>query len=125
MEVTYFEFCKSIAEDFGIELMNKQKKYINQFPIKNGRRKINSFRDAVIVSKDGNEHPYMLSTSGVRNEKQLIDFDYIYIKRAKSLNQIVEEAGIALKSKPCKICEGSGFHSKGTRYFYKNIYCEN
>jgi hypothetical protein len=36
MEVTYYQFCKTIAEDFGIELNQKHKTKFNQFPIKKG-----------------------------------------------------------------------------------------
>jgi len=67
MEVTYYKFCKTISDDFGIEINKKHKTFFNQFPIKNGKRKINSFHDAIIVDKDGNEYPYMLSQT-VRNE---------------------------------------------------------
>jgi hypothetical protein len=123
MEVTYYQFCKTIAEDFGIKLNQKHKTNFNQFPIKNGKRKINSFRDATIVDKQGNEYPYMISQT-VRNEEKLIDFDYIYITRPKNLTQIIEETGVVLKSKSCKICEGGGWYSQGTKYFYKEISCE-
>jgi hypothetical protein len=123
MEVTYYQFCKTIAKDFGIELNKKYKTKFNQFPLINGKRKINSFHDAVIVDSKGNEYPYMISQT-VRNEEKLIDFDYIYVTRPKNLNQITEETGVVLKSKSCKICEGGGWHSKGTEYFYKDISCE-
>lgn len=123
MEVTYYQFCKTISEDFGIELNQKHKIFFNQFPIKNGKRKINSFHDAIIVDKDRNEYPYMINQT-VRNEEKLLDFDYIYVTRPKGLNQIIEETGVKLKSKSCKICEGGGWYSKGTEYFYKDITCE-
>jgi hypothetical protein len=122
MNVTYFQFCKTIAEDFSIELNQKHKTKFNQFPVKNGKRKINSFYDATIVDNQANEYPYMLSQT-IRNEEKLIDFDYIYIIRAKPLEQIVEETGVILKSEHCKICEGGGWYSQGTRYFYKDISC--
>ena len=62
--------------------------------------------------------------SNSRNEEKLTDFDYIYIIRAKQLEQILEETGLKLESKPCKICEGGGWYSKGRKYFYKDITCE-
>ncbi len=123
MEVTYYQFCKTIAEDFGIKLNQKHKTNFNQFPIKNGKRKINSFHDATIVDSQGKEYPYMINQT-VRNEEKLIEFDYIYITRPKNLNQIIEETGVVLKSKSCKICEGGGWYSQGTKYFYKEISCE-
>jgi len=123
MEVTYYQFCKTISEDFGIEINQKHKTFFNQFPIKNGKIKINSFHDAVIVDANGNEYPYMLGQT-IRNEDKLLDFDYIYITRPKGLKEITEETGIKLKSNPCKICEGNGWYSQGKKYFYKDITCE-
>ena len=123
MEVTYYQFCKTIAEDFGIELNQKYETKFNQFPIKNGKRKIRSFHDAIIVDKKGNEHSYMINQN-VRNEEKLIDFDYIYITRTKTLKQIIEETGVVLSSTPCRICEGDGWYSQGTEYFYKEISCK-
>lgn len=125
MQVTYYQFCKTIADDFKIELNQKHKTKLSQFPIKNGKRKISSFYDAVIVDVDGNEYPYMLSqTPPIRNDEKLIDFDYIYIIRPKGLEQILKETGVNLKSKKCRICEGGGWYSQGRRYFYKDISCE-
>ena len=67
MNVTYYQFCKTIAEDFNIELNQKHKTKLSQFPLKNGKRKINSFHDAIIVDNNGNEYPYMLGHT-IRNE---------------------------------------------------------
>ena len=122
MRVSYYEFCKTIAEDFGIELNKTYKTRFEEFPAKNGQRKINGSHDAIIVDRQGNEHPYMISPS-MRNNEKLNDFEYIYVVRMKSLLQIIEEIGINLKSQPCKICEGNGWHSNGTEYFYKEISC--
>ncbi len=123
MTVSEYNFCNQIAKDFGIELHKKYKTKFNQFPIKNGKRKINSTYDAIIVNKEGNEYPYMLSQT-IRNEEKLVDFDYIYVVRPKSLYEIVEETKVVLRSESCKISEGGGWYSKGTKYFYKDISCE-
>ena len=123
MEVTYYQFCKTIADDFKIELNQKHKTKFSEFPVKNGRRKISSFYDSTIVDASGNEYPYMLNQS-MRNEEKLVDFDYIYFIRPKGLKQILEETGLNLKSEKCKISEGDGWYSQGTRYFYKDISCE-
>ena len=37
MQVTYYQFCKIIANDFNIELNQKYITKLNQFPIKNGK----------------------------------------------------------------------------------------
>lgn len=123
MNVTYYTFCKTIADDFSIELNQKCKTKLNQFPIKNGKRRIKSFYDAIIVDTNGNEYPYMLNQN-IRNEEKLIDFDYLYVIRPKNLEQIIKEANITLNSEKCRICEGNGWYSNGTRYLYKDIYCE-
>lgn len=123
MEVTSHEFIKKICSDFSIDFYQKIKKYYNEFPLINGVKKINLFNDSIIVDKNGNEHPYMLGKY-LRNEEKLKDFDYIYIIRPKAFNQIIEETGLFLKSEKCKISEGGGWYSQGTRFFYKDIYCE-
>ena len=125
MEVTYYQFCKTIDDDFKIELNQKHRTKLSQFPIINGKRRISSFHDAIIVDADGNEYPYMLSQMPpIRNEEKLIDFDYIYITRAKGLEQILKETGVNLQSGKCRICEGGVWYSQGTKYFYKDISCE-
>lgn len=121
--VTYYNFCKQIANDYNIDFNKKILDYPNQFPIKNGKRKIKSSYDAIIVDKNNNEYPYMLSQYQ-RNDDKLIDFKYIYTVRHKQLSEILTEVNLKLKSVPCKLCEGNGWFSKGTRYFYKDIYCE-
>ena len=123
MEVTYYEFCKTIADDFKIEFNQKHKTESSKFPVKNGRKKIRSFYDSTIVDSDGSEHPYMLNQS-IRNEEKLVDFDHIYFIRPKSLEQILDETGVKLRSEKCKISEGDGWYSQGIRYFYKDISCE-
>jgi len=123
MMVTYYQFCKTIAEDFKIELNQKYKTKLSSFPIRNNKRKIKSYYDARIVDNEGNEYPYML-TQTIRNEEKLVDFDYIYVIRPKSLEQIIKEIGINLKSEKCKISESGGWYSQGIRYFYKDIFCE-
>jgi hypothetical protein len=126
-EVNSYQFCKRIADDYQLELKEKYKTYQTQFPInKNtGKRKINSSHNAIIVDKSGNEFPYMTSPhSNIRNEEKLIDFDYIYIERVKPIDQLEKEAQITISRKKCRICEGGGWTSEGTRFTYKDIYCE-
>jgi len=122
-EVSNHEFCKTIADDFNIELTHKIKMFKKHFPIKKGKIKISSSYDSIIVDNEGNEHPYML-TDNIRNNEKLVDFDYIYVVRYKTLSTILTEAKIEIKSQPCRICEGGGWYSNGTKYFYKDIYCE-
>jgi hypothetical protein len=123
MEVSSYEFIKKISQDFNIDINQKHKTFLNQFPFKNGKRKINSCYDAVIVNDAGDEFPYMLSQHN-RNEDKLIDFNYIYVVRTKSIEQIISELEINIKTEPCRICEGGGWTSRGTRYFYKDLICE-
>jgi hypothetical protein len=123
MQVTYYQFCATLAADFRLELYHKHIIRLQDYPIKNGKRKINSWQDAVIVTANGKEYPYMLSQT-LRNDKHLQDFAYIYINRPKSLPQLLQEAGITLKSKSCRICEGNEWYRTSVKYFYKDIYCE-
>jgi hypothetical protein len=123
MEVTYSHFCKTIADDFKIELYQKEKTYFGQFPIKNGARKIKSPHNSVIVDIQGNEYPYMLNEK-TRNNDKLVSFDYIYVVKQKNLEQILNEVGIQLTSTECKICDSNGWYSRGIRYLYKDFFCE-
>lgn len=125
-ELSYREFCKEICIDFGIDPIKKIKRLKNDFKDKWGNFKVNSPNDSIIVDKDGNEFPYMKSMylPSVRNEEKLIDFDYIYFLRPKTIGEIEVEAKIKIKYEPCKISEGGGWYSKGKKYFYKDICCE-
>lgn len=122
-EVTLYEFITTICNDYNIESVKKIKTYKHQFPIKNGKISISSRYNAIIVDNDGNEHPYMIN-SFTRNNEKLIDFDYIYVIMYKSISDIIEETGVNIKTSKAKICEGGGWYSQGTRYTYKDIYCE-
>lgn len=98
------------------------KKY-DDYILVNNRRIIHARYSSVIVDKYGQEWPYML-TQSVRNDNKLFEFDHIYTMYAKNLDKIMKEANLTLKSEPCKICEGGGWSSQGTRWFYKDMYCE-
>jgi hypothetical protein len=125
VQVTYLQFCKRITDDFGIDLYQKLVTRFDQFPIKNGKRKINSSYDAIIVDLKGGEHPYMFSQNpAVRNDEKLVEFDFIYVIRPKPLEQILTEVGLKLKSKKCRISEGGGWYTNGVKYYYKDITCE-
>lgn len=120
--VSYSKFISQIAEDFNTSL---EKEYTLNLP--NIKGKIKGFT-ASVASRvrifDGiEEHPYMLSKH-LRNEdkfKQGVELRYL---GEKGFDEIIKESGIQLKSSPCKICEGGGWSSQGTRYYYKETYCE-
>ena len=122
-ELSYYKFTETIAQDNSIDINIKVKTYFDQFKIKDGKRKINSSFYSVIVDKNGDEFPYMISNT-TRNEAKLIEFDYIYVVREKQLSEVLGECGLSLKTENCYIDEGNGWRSRGTRYFYKDIYCE-
>ena len=122
-QVTQSQFTDILCKDYNIDSQYKSITKFESFPVINGKRKINARYDSIIVDNDGNEFPYMLSKY-VRNEEKLLNFDYIYTIYYKTLDQILKEIPITLNSESCKICEGGGWYSTGTRYFYKEIYCE-
>jgi hypothetical protein len=119
--VGYLEFCSIIAKDYNIKHEIQLRTYYNEFPFKNGKKKINATNNSKIVDFNGNEFPYMI-TPTVRNEEKLIEFDYIYRYGYKSLREILKESNLTLLTEYCKICEGGGWYSHGKRYFYKD-YC--
>ena len=124
-QVTYYEMTKQIAADYGLELNQKIETPVSKFPIKNGKPKIYATCDAVIIGSDGSEHPYMLRQfPGIRNDEKLVGAKYIYVMRPKNLQDLCKEAGIELKSSPCRVCEGGGWYSNGHAYYYKETYCE-
>ena len=122
-QITQAKMVELIGADYNISPIKICKKYFSEYKIVNGKRKINATIDAVIVSKDGTEHPYMVK-NGNRNESELIDFDYIYVKIHKNLFEIAKEAGVILKRSKCRIDEGGGWYSNGYRYYYNEFYCE-
>ncbi|WPO89903.1 hypothetical protein [Chryseobacterium sp. HR92] len=122
-EINPFEFVKKIALEFGVDGTKKYKTFFSQFPIKNGKKKISSSADAIIVDAIGNEFPYMLNPYQ-RNNDKLKEFDFIYVIRSKGLNEIINETGALVKTEICKICEGGGWYSWGTKYTYGDVYCE-
>ena len=121
-KIDSFRFVQLIAADFKIDIRKKCITFKHQFPIRNGVRKIKSSNDAIVVNHKGEEFPYMIGQK--RNEEQLVDFDYIYVNRFKSLEEVLKEAKITLKSESVRISEGGGWYSTGRRYYYKDYMCE-
>ena len=122
-QVTQSQFTDILCKDYNIDSQYKSITKFESFPVINGKRKINARYDSIIVDNDGNEFPYMLSKY-VRNEEKLLNFDYIYTIYYKTLDQILKEIPITLKTESCKICEGGGWYTNGIKYYYKDIYCE-
>ena len=121
--ITSYEMCKIICQDHGIWPTSIHKTYFNQYKVVNGIRKIRAPFNAVIVTNEGEELPYMLP-NGCRNEAALASFDFIYVKTFKSLLEVIKEANVGVKTSKCKISEGGGWYSQGLRYTYKDFYCE-
>ena len=118
---------KLIANDYNLEINKEIKFNYKSFKTNpnTGNKKINVSSDAIIVDHQGKEYPYMLDISKPqRNDEKLKQFDYIKIIRYKSLEEICNEAKIKLKTSNVKICEGNGWYSNGTRYYYKDFYCD-
>lgn len=122
-EVASYVLAEQIAKDFNLETTYIDKRYFNQFLTKNGKKQINATNTSIIVDKDGNEHPYMISQY-VRNDAKLIEFDHIYQVVRKSITQLIKESGVEVKREKCKISEGGGWYSEGQRITYKDMYCE-
>jgi len=124
IEVTTYEFIKRLLKEYpNVSYYKEIRTYFNDFPIKNGKRKINSSHDAIIVDKQGNRFPYMKSRHQRNNEK-LNNFDYITVTRGKSINEILKETNVEVTIENVNISEGGGWYSKGKKYIYKDIYCE-
>lgn len=125
--ISTLNLTKLIANDYNLEINKEIRFNYKSFKINpnTGNKKINVSSDAIIVDHEGKEYPYMLDVSKPqRNDEKLKEFNYIKIIRNKSLQEICEEANITLKSHNVKICEGNGWYSNGTRYYYKDFYCD-
>lgn len=123
-ELSETSFIDEILKDYpNISSKKEIRRYLSEYPIVKGKRKIHANCDATIVTNNGKEYPYMLN-SFTRNEEKLKDFDYISVTRYKSLKEILEEIGLNLPQSKVKISEGNGWYSTGIRYQYKDFYCD-
>lgn len=120
-EVYYHVFIAKLCQDFD---MITTKELTLKLPTDN--KKIKSFitsraRDVRIF--DGKiEHPYMLSDK--RNDEILSKGKELRYKASKPLRELMSEYNLPIQTKSCKICEGNGWTSSGTRYSYKNMFIE-
>ena len=122
-EISNWDMTRLIADDYDIPLKFERRVYYNQFPMKGGKRKINSSVDSIIVHSDGSRYPYMLP-NGSRNNGRLVEFDFISTTITKSLLTVVAETKQEFKYERCKLDEGGGCWSWGTRMYYKDFYTE-
>jgi len=123
-QVRYYDFIKRICEDFNLEI---DMEYV--LPLPADKKFIKGFttsRAGDIRIFDGElEHPYMMDKhSCQRNDKAFAIGKELRYKGTKSMADIINESGVKLETKKCRICEGGGWSSEGTRYIYKDIYCE-
>lgn len=118
-ELSYRNFVKKIAEDFNL---SPDKEYKLSLPADKKAFKNFVRGDAyrMRIFDGTNEHPYMLENK--RNDEALAKGVELRYLGEKGLNTILEETGLKLKSENCRICEGGGWYSNGTKYFYKD-YC--
>jgi hypothetical protein len=121
-EVYYHVFLAKLCQDFD---MITTKELVLKLPADN--KKVKSFttsraRDVRIF--DGQiEHPYMLNEYK-RNDEILSKGKELRYKTSKSLRELISEYNLPIQTKPCRICEGNGWTSSGTRYSYENMFIE-
>lgn len=121
-QVYYYEFLAKLCQDFD---MITTKEITLKLPA--DKKKIKSFtvskaRDIRIF--DGKiEHPYMLDDNK-RNDEILSKGKELRHKKSKSLRELILEYNLPIQTKSCRICEGNGWTSSGTRYSYKDMFVE-
>jgi len=120
--VKYSDFKLKIADDFNVPFKREFK-----LKLPKDKKSMKLFTNGVareVRIFDGiREYPYMLDLTK-RNDEMLIKGVELRHLGEKSLNEILKETGAIIKSKKCKVDEGQGCYSNGTKYSYKNIYCE-
>jgi hypothetical protein len=116
------DFLKVICFDFGI---SQEKEYTLRLPTdkKTFKQWTRGWAHGARIFDGSKEHPYMIDRN-TRNEKQLETATELRYLGFKTFSQIVKESGVKLQREKCRICEGGGWHSEGTKYTYKNISCE-
>lgn len=122
-QVRYTDFIKQIAIDYNLTL---EKEFKLKLPA--DKKAIKSFVRSVAhkvrVFDGQNEYPYMDVLHSKRNEQALLSGIELRYVGEKALAEILKEADIKLITENCKISEGGGWYSNGTRYIYREIYCE-
>ena len=79
-----------------------------------------SYRKRICIGD--NEYPYMLGEN--RNDEVLKVGEKIICVVNMTLEMVLDQLDLTLKSKKCKIDDGGGWSYPGTRYFYKDYYTE-
>lgn len=130
-ELTNYDFLKMLAVEYNIELkenrtlrMPANPKLLKQFTM--------GHANSTFIFDGETEHPYMIGISETRynpkrNEEKLAIAKELRQLRFRRLDEVIKEAkdkGAVIKSAPCQISEGGGWHSSGTAYFYKDFYTE-
>lgn len=119
--ISSYDLIAEIAKDFSISI---EKEFTLSLP--NSAANIKGFVRGIAARTrifDGEtEHPFMLN--GMRNNDVLNKGVELRFLGRKSLDEIIKESGATVKTENCRICEGGGWTSQGTRYIYKDIYCE-
>ena len=119
--LSYYQFIERLKQDYNI--IDTKEVVLN---LPNDNKKIKSFtcsRASDIRIFDGNiEHPYMIGNT--RNEKILLSGKELRCETPKSLKELIVEYNLTIQTKPCRICEGNGWTSSGTRYSYKDVFTE-
>ena len=125
-DLSYSHFCDIVAKRYNIDRKVKVKFKQDSFPRNNkGKQKIHMPHDSTIVDKKGIEHPYMLPENyNQRNDSKLKEFDHVYFYRYIDIEEIEKVAGIKIKRENCRVCEGGGWYSNGTRYIFEDYCCE-
>lgn len=120
-EVTYYEFIDLLSKEFNLKT---HKEYTLKLP---AARKVVKYFTTSVANEvrifDGEkEHPYMIEKG--RNEDVFKKGVELRRFGRKSICEILAEIPVKLRTESCKICEGGGWYSKGTRYYYKENYIE-
>ena len=122
-QITILSLIEEIANDFCLNPKKESKLRLPASKIAL-RRFTRGVAHEVRIFDGISEHPYMIDINTRNNTlfERAVELRYL---GWKSLEEILKEAGIELKTQKCKICEGGGWYFHGTRYFYKSFYSEN
>lgn len=119
--ITSLELSRLICKDYNLDPY-RYEKFTNFSNTKAMKQFVKGSTCRIRVVTSYGNYPYM--RDGQRNEAALAQAIMLVKQNFKTLEELADEAGIALGMKIIRVSEPGGWYSHGVRYTYKDKYCE-